>query len=450
MDCVFYVTLTPKILTRVRNHFAGRRKCIRCISEAAVSGWDARRNAASRYNWGYPISFGEGETKVNIKTTLKTTVAAAALFAVAVPVAEAGTISNSNNMSVTVSGHLNKAMYYYNNGEDAGVYQGDNGGSMSRARIVAKGKVNEALSVSAVTEWAMTTSSESSLDPWDGTRADATDASGNGRLSVNGTESGTDSFFAVRHNYVSFAHKTMGSLAIGHTSEATDGITEIGGAGNIQYGTTGLFAASVSLVNSTTKARANGTDVGNFGVSADGTRSSVIRYNTPSIGGVVVGVSHTNEQDSAVDAKFSGKFGGIGVSAGIGYKNMGASSTTQDAQWGGGIALSHDSGLSADFNYSKLDMISGTANAPVGWAVGINYAADLTSMGTTTFRVAYILNEEANAVDDERTTYVVGAEQALAEGVAAYIGYQNDSIDVGGGVSYDDVSTVFAGTKVVF
>ncbi|MEQ8319296.1 MAG: porin [Rhodospirillales bacterium] len=377
---------------------------------------------------------------MNIKTTLKTTVAAAALFAVAVPVAEAGTISNSNGMSVTVSGHFNKGMWYYNNGEDSGIYQGDNGGSQTRARIVAKGKVNEALSVSAVSEWAMTASNESTLDPFDG--------AGNG--AANGTESGTDSFFTVRHNYVSFAHKSMGSLAIGHTSEATDGITEFGGIGNVQYGTTGLFAASVSLVNTANKLRATGTDIGNYTVSADGTRSSVIRYNTPSIGGVVLGVSHTNEQNSAVDAKFSGKFGGIGVSAGVGYKNTGASSTTQDAQWGGGIALSHDSGLSADFNYSKLDMTSGTANKPVGWSVGINYAADLTSMGTTTFRVAYITSEEATAVNDEIVTYVVGAEQSLAEGVAAYVGYQHDSVDVGGGVSYDDVSTIFAGTKVVF
>jgi len=382
---------------------------------------------------------------VNIKTTLKTTVAAAALFAVAVPVAEAGTISNSNGMAVTISGHFNKGMWYYNNGEDTGVYQGDNGGSQTRARIVAKGKVNEALSVSMTSEWAMTASNESSLDPFDGVGGGTTT-----NANLNGTESGTDSFFTIRHNYVSFAHKSMGSLAIGHTSEATDGITEIGGAGNIQYGTTGLFASSVTLVRSTTEARANGTDVGAFKVSADGTRTSVIRYNTPSIGGLVLGVSHTNEQNTAVDAKFSGKFGGIGVNAGIGYKSLGGSSTTQDAQWGGGIALSHDSGLSADFNYSKLEMVTGTARKPVGWAVGVNYAADLTSMGATTFRVAYIMNEDGTAVNDELTTYVVGVEQSLADGVAAYVGYQHDAVDQAAGVSYDDVSTIFAGTKVVF
>ncbi len=377
---------------------------------------------------------------MNIKTTLKTTVAAAALFAVAVPVAEAGSISNSNDMDVTISGHFNKGLWYYNNGEDSGVYQGDNGGSQTRARIVAKGKVNEALSVSMTSEWAMTASNESSLDPFDGA----------GPGAANGSEAGTDSFFTVRHNYVSFAHKSMGSLAIGHTSEATDGITEINGVGNLQYGSNMLFGGSVSLVNSASKARAAGTDLGAFRVSADGTRSSVVRYNTPSIGGVVVGLSHTNEQNTAVDAKFSGKFGGIGVSAGIGYKNTAGSSTTQDAQWGGSITVSHDSGLSGDFSYSKLDLVAGGGRTPVGWAAGLNYSADLTSMGGTTFRVAYSKSEDGVAANDEIVGYMVGVEQSVASGVAVYGGYQHDSVERAGGVSFDDVSTVFAGTKVVF
>lgn len=377
---------------------------------------------------------------MNIKTTLKASVAAAALFAVAVPVAEAGSISNSNDMDVTISGHFNKGLWYYNNGEDSGVYQGDNGSSQTRARIVAKGKVNEALSVSMVSEWAMTASNESTLDPFD--------AAGAG--TSNGTEAGTDSFFTLRHNYISFAHKSMGSLAIGHTSEASDGMTENGGVGNLQYGSNMLFGASVSLVNSATKVRATGTDLGAFRVSADGTRTSVVRYNTPSIGGVTLGLSHSNEQNSAVDAKFSGKFGGIGVKAGIGYKNTAGSSTTQDAQWGGSIAVSHDSGLAADFSYSKLDLVAGGGRTPVGWSAGLNYSADLTSMGGTTFRIAYSKSEDGTAANDEITGYMVGVEQGVASGVAVYGGYQHDEVDQAAGVSYDAVSTVFAGTKVVF
>lgn len=377
---------------------------------------------------------------MNINTTLKATVAAAALFAVAVPVAEAGTVSNSSKMDVSLSGHMNKGMWYYNNGEDSGIYQGDNGGSQTRARIVAKGKINEAMSVTATTEWAMTASNESSLDPFDGV----------GATTNNGSESGTDSFFTIRHNYLTFAHKQFGTVKIGHTSEATDGITEFGGVGNLQYGTSMLFGGSVSLVNSSTKARATGTDLGEFRTAVDGGRSSAIAYATPSMGGFVATVSHTNEQNSAAEVRFGGKFGGIGVSAGIGYKNVNGSSTTQDAIWGGGIALSHDSGLAADFNYGKQKLVAGAGRTPTAWSVGLNYAADLSSMGKTTFRVAYSKAEDATAKNDEITGYMVGAEQSVADGVAVYAGYQHDSVDQAAGVSYDAVTTVFAGTKVVF
>ncbi len=377
---------------------------------------------------------------MNIKTTLKTSVAAAALMALTAPVAQAGGVGSSDAFDTTVSGHFNKGVWYYDSGDHSGAYQGDNGGSQSRARIVTKGKVNEALSVSGVFEWAMTASNESSLDPADGV----------GATGSNGTEAGTDSFFTLRHSYLAFTHKSLGKLSIGHTSEATDGITEINGIGNLQYGSTMLFGGAVSLQNSTTNALATGTDIGAFRVSADGGRSSVVRYNTPTFAGITLGVSHTNEQNSAVDAKYSGKFGGISVDAGVGYKNTAGSSTTQDSQWGGSITVAHDSGLSADFSYSELDMVAGTGRDPQGYAVGLGYAADLTSMGKTQFRVAYSESEDATAQGDELTEWMVGVDQGVASGVAVYAGYQHSSVDQNAGVSYDDVSTIFAGTKVVF
>lgn len=375
---------------------------------------------------------------MNIKTTLKASVAAAALFAVAVPVAEAGTVSNSSKFDVSLSGQLNKAMFYYDNGKDSGVYQADNPGSQSRARIIASGKINEAMSVTATTEWSMTTSDESSLDPNDRT------------ASTNGSEAGTDSFFTVRHNYLNFSHKQFGSVAIGHTSDATDGMAEFGGIGNIGFGTNNLFAGSVTLINSATDARATGTDVGAYRVSADGTRTSLIKYTTPSMGGFSLGVAHSNEQNTDVGAKFSGKFGGIGIKAGIGYKTVSASSTTQKSQVMGGVSVSHDSGLSADFNYSKLDMMTGQTRDPKSWSVGVNYKADLTSMGSTQFRVGYTKSEDGVAKGDELIGWHAGVEQGVADGVAVYAGWQNDDVSKTGNVNYDAVTTVYAGTKVVF
>ena len=409
--------------------------------EAAPAVGSTAVKAASRtFRGKFLNSFGEGETKVNIKLTLKASVAAAALFAVAVPVAEAGTIGNSNDMSVTVSGHMNKMGVYYDSGSQSGLYQADNGGSQTRARIVFKGKVNEAVDVTGVSEWAMTASNESTLDPSDGGQL------GNG---INGTEAGTDSFFTIRHNYLKLNHKQFGALSIGHTSEATDGITEFGGSGNLQYGTGMLFASSVTLENSATGAKVTGTDVGSLAVAVDGTRSSVFKYNTPSFQGVTLGVSHTNEQNSAVDAKFSGKFADFSVKAGIGYKNTAASSAN-DYQIGGGIVVGHTSGLAADFNYGKIEIKAAGARTPTAYSVGLNYAADLTSAGKTTFRIARSEAEDGSATGDELVGYMVGVDQGIAAGMQIYAGAQVHQADQAAGVSYEDVTTVFAGTKIVF
>ena len=385
---------------------------------------------------------------MNIKTTLMSSVAAAALFAVAVP-AQAGSVSNgSDAMSVTLSGQFNKGMWYHNNGEDSGVYQGDNGGASSRARIIAKGKVNEAVSVGGVYEWSMQSSDAGTLDPADGV----------GATGINGTEAGTDAFFTVRHGYVSFDHKQMGTLKLGHTSPAGDGASEVGGSGSLQYGTANLFAGSVSLNNSVTNATVTGaaaggvvgSDVGAYRVAVDGTRTSLIRYDTPSIAGFKVGVSHTNEQETGIEGSFSGKMADFTLAAKLAYRNLAASSTTIDNVVLGGVSVGHASGISADFNYGKQDLKAAAGRDPIAWAAGLNFNADLTSMGKTTFRAAYSMAEDAITVGDELTGMFIGVDQGVADGVSVYLGAQLDEVDTKAATSYDDVATVFAGTKIVF
>lgn len=379
--------------------------------------------------------------KVNIKTTLKASVAAAALFAVAAP-AYAGTVSNGNDTaSVTLSGHFNKALVYMDNGEASRMTVIDNGASQTRGRIVAKSKMNEAVSISMTTEWAMTTTNSGSVSP--------VDTSSN--LTSSNNTAGTDSFFTVRHNYIKLTHATMGSLKLGHTSTANDGITEFGGAGNLQYGTTSLLSGGVHLHNSTANSSTFSTVVlGDLNSAAgEGGRTTLVGYETPSMGGFSGVATFTAEQEAAAAIKFGGKFGGFSVNAGIGYENLAANSTTFEDQFGGGIAVGHESGLGVDFNYGKNNTTSANNYDPTSWSVGVNYSADLTSMGSTTFRVAYAQAEEATANGDEVKSWVVGVEQAAGGGATFYLGYQHDEAEQTG-INYDDVSTVIAGTKVLF
>lgn len=375
---------------------------------------------------------------MTIKNTLKTSVAAAALFAAAAPV-HAGTVSNGNDTaSVTLSGHFNKLVVFHDSGSGSVWGTADHGGEPSRARIAASAKLNEAVTISMMNEWGMTSSDEPGL----------TVADTNSTLTASNDTDGGDSWFSQRHAYLAFEHATMGTLTIGHTSEATDGIVEFGGVGDLQFGTGPIFANGVHVQTSNAADNVFTTlTTSSFFHSANGGRTDVLRYDTPSFGGVSGSVSYANNGTVSVAGFFGGKFGGFEVNAGVGYMNVAANSGN-DSNLGGGITVGHESGISVDFNAGTSSGGGGGLDGQ-SWAVGANYAASLTALGTTTFRIAYMKSEDATVKDDEGKAYLIGVEQETGAGASFYLAYQLIEVDRAA-TNYEDVSSIVAGTKVLF
>ena len=386
---------------------------------------------------------------MNIKTTLMSSVAAAALFAVAAP-AQAGSISNGNDTaSVTLSGHFNKAILFQESGSASDVTIVDNTASQSRARIIAKGKLNEAVSVSGVFEWGMSSNTEGSVTPVD-TNTTLTSANDH---SVS-TAGDTDSFFSKRHSYVKFDHKQLGAITLGQASEATDGASEqnMTGAGDVVYGGTLVGANGIHLQNSaasTTDNTFSTLKVGDFFDSADGDRKNVVRYDTPNFGGFKLASSVAADGDVDVAGSFSGKMAGFAIGATIGYGNDSASSTAVESTTLGSIAIAHDSGLNARAMYSRSDKKSTTNKDEDQYSIGLGYKAKLTSMGSTNFAVDYMVGNDQASEGAEGKAYVFGVEQETDAGVKFYLG--GSFIETKDAtITYEDVTTVIAGTKVFF
>lgn len=380
---------------------------------------------------------------MNIKNTLKMTVAAAALFAVAVPVAEAGTISGSNDTaSVTLSGHFNKGLLFMNDGEASKFSPVDNVNSQTRARIIAKGKVNEALSVSGTMEWAFGSNNSSAASP------------GNSAVTAATPEVGGDSTFTERHTYVKFSHKTMGALSLGHTSEANDGITENNatGAADIVYGYGTNIGNGILLRNSTSASNvpATATSVGDFiNQEGEGGRTDVIKYDTPSFGGFGVSASFQGDQSASVAASWSGKMAGFSVDAGYGMTNEGGSGSANENSHGGSIAIAHDSGLNLRVAGGISNPEASNSDHKWGFSVGGGYRADLISSGKTNFAFDLARHENGTTDADKMDVVSIGVEQDTDAGVKFYLGYQLFMAEQGA-VEYDNASTIMAGTKVYF
>jgi len=144
---------------------------------------------------------------MSIKTTLKTSVAAAALFAVAAPVvsspAEAG-LANGNDNGVVISGSLNRSMMPVDNGNSNRWVNADGGIDNSRLRILISGQLTESIKVGGT--W------EANL-PGSNRQGDTTTTSSSGNGSV--TSSGDVGQFGFRKTDIKFTHSTMGSFSIG-------------------------------------------------------------------------------------------------------------------------------------------------------------------------------------------------------------------------------------------
>jgi hypothetical protein len=381
---------------------------------------------------------------VNIKTTLMSSVAAAALLAAVAP-AQAGSVSNGNDTaSVTLSGHFNRAVLFQDSGSADAISFVDNTASQSRARIIAKGKMNEAVAVSGVFEWGMSTNTDGSVSP--------VDTASN--LTSSNDTNGADSFFGVRHSYVKFDHKQLGSIRIGHMSEATDGATEknMTGATDVVYGGGLIGAGGIHLQSSaagTTSNTFSTLKVGDFFDSSDGDRVDGMRYDTPKLGGFSVSTSVGSDKDVDVAGSFGGKMGGFAIGATVGYGNDSASSTTIEGTTLGSIAVGHDSGLNARLAYSKTDKKSTTNKDEDQLSIGLGYKAKLTSMGSTNFAVDYIVANDQASEGAEGKAYVFGVEQETDAGVKFYLGGSFIETE-DATVDYEDVTTIIAGTKVFF
>jgi hypothetical protein len=387
---------------------------------------------------------------VNIKTTLKASVAAAALFAVAVPVAEAGTVSNGNGNSVTVSGQINKAFMYHDDGKSSDTAIVDNDNSGSRFRILGSGKVNEAVSVGTALEVEF---QDNAANNWSIADSAAVAGTGNG--------AGTDAFgqtnFNQRRVEAYISHKQFGKISIGQGPTASDGTAEtsLSGAGMAAGGGFN-FNDSAQIIRTANQAdnvfSATTLDWGSKFTHLDGaSRSDRIRYDSPTFAGFGVSASALSSGAGDVALRYGGKFGGIAVKAAASYLNTSASSTTVDSQWVVSAAAEHDSGINVRGQYGKADKTANTSDDTKAWAVGLGYDANLTSMGATSFAIGYHVSENLAGNDQEATQTDFGVVQHIKDaGTELYLGVALLEFDDATATNYEDATSIIAGTRIKF
>ncbi|AIK95992.1 porin [Candidatus Odyssella acanthamoebae] len=220
--------------------------------------------------------------------------------------------SGNPKSSVKLSGQINRFVAYRNNGNQSRIEHLDSTASSSRVNITGQSNINSKFQIQAVIETELT----------DGVQSAAADAD-IGSAPIGSAYGDTSPIVRNRRLEAVFKHDTFGTLFIGKGSTSSDGVSEVDFSG-----TTAISNASEAsnnlggfrFYNKKLRTSANQRIASDAFRNMDGLqRANRIRYDSPSFKGVVIGLTHTNGDQSDQSIKYAAKFGKTKVGAAIAH-----------------------------------------------------------------------------------------------------------------------------------
>jgi len=296
--------------------------------------------------------------------------------------------SGGDKVSLKISGRINRAALFVDDGKRARVKHVDNSNSSSRLTFDATAKLNSDVSVGARYEAGINENASS-------------------KIAMGEEFSSTDrNNFSNRHLFIYAESKTLGKLSCGHTNEASKDVmedTDLSGTSLIVAG--GTFAEIVCdhRFFNTTLDRRNvdgGIRVDHVVDGFNGSRRDVIRYDTPKFFGFQAAASHSGRSNdsNAFALRYQGKIKGTKISAAAGYTNAKTHTvdtaqvgqvTTGFKQYNASVGILHSSGLNFYLSGGRRKHDSADIKNGSMWATKLGYQKDILDCGKTAISIQY-------------------------------------------------------------
>ena len=415
---------------------------------------------------------------------------------------EATTARKGNRkVSLEVSGQVNEAIMFWDDGFESNAYAVTNDNARSRFRFKGDAKITDGWKAGYMMEFGVRTNNSK--------RSNQDDPKGDGAGAVD-----------VRHSYWFIDSKQLGRLSVGLTGGAAEGITEFNSAQTASIAKysdqedtgLGMFlrgtGGGLSALSWRRLLRDNGDSPG------EGRRSNLVKYETPSMTGFKATVNWGSDDAWEVGGRYEGELTGFKIGAGIAYgenteggggnvafeclaqgsqveANTGSDSDCN--QIGGSISVMHvQSGLYVNFAAGQLtDNLVTRSNRFIGtgaddtstfWAVEGGIEQKWNELGKTTLFVQYYNNEgganarrgldagdganpfavDARVFSTELQSFGGGVVQGIdAAAMSLYVFYRHYEADVTalsgpagagapGSVNLEDLDVVMGGAIIKF
>ena len=314
-------------------------------------------------------------------------------------------------LDVSVSGQVNRAIRFADNGASSDIQHIDGSAWGSRFWLKAEGEVMPGIMAGAVMEQEFASNRGWQVD------VDMPDAA-----RANG----------LRHSYLYFSG-SFGKVTMGDTSPAGHNVMWAG-YNNAYAGTEYSVDTNSSISVMTADDTSTGYAVSSFLPSITVGRTNVLRYDTPSIGPATVGVSVQKDGNDNHLWNF------------VGYVNQDFGAGTFDGRLhiaedvlaiGGGIQFANGTAVNAAWGNDDR----------AGQDFDDLYASVTHQWGNTTVALGYRTTD--NASDMEGRGIGLGVNQSLGAGVDVYAGFNNYSFDAPG-MDLEDVAAFHVGSLVTF
>jgi len=350
--------------------------------------------------------------------------------------------SGKKEIELTVSGQVNRAYMYGDDGESGEHFFVDNDASSTRINLQGKGRLNEDVTAGAVIEVQIETNTSAAVN-----------------LQPGGDDTGNVGF-TQRKLEIYLDSMKFGRVWLGHGDTASNGTAEqdlSGTAVSTLYSDQSVLGGGINFFDENLNVpgsglappgiRARGTTIGGAFTNLDGfSRRDRVRYDTPKFFGFngSVSAAEGDRLDGAVF--YAGQVGPFKAVGAVGLAHQDHGSNILD----GSISVLHDSGLNITFAGGTQDLFAQGRMDPSYFYVKPGYQFKVFDLGTTAVAFDFYRGWDIAANDDESTSFGIGLVQNI-DAIATELFLAGRVYDLDRtGTDFNKVYAIIAGGRVKF
>lgn len=368
---------------------------------------------------------------------MKKTLALSTALVAALPLA-------SNAFDVELSGQVNKALMFFDDGNSTETTIVDNNANVTRFVLAGEQTLDNGLIASALLSAELSGGNNSATQTQNNT------------VGQSSTPTSNTASFAQEFARVGLAGE-WGALFLGRQDTAVDDVfyRDLGAAGDVLNPGFAAFGGGLSFKDSTGTNVTIGTSNAIVGDLAGGFNGDIeledsIRYNSPDVNGFNGSLSISQGGDIDAAVRYAAAYEGFEVDSafGIGFENSGATGSTAEETYYAAFSARHESGFAGTVSYiqQEQDGAAVGVDEPTGLYLKASYDWDKYGVAVDYAQFEDVLGE---AVDHELTSYGIAGQMDMGNGVSVGALFRNFELDATG-VDADDIQVFALNMNVKF